>query len=154
MKTFPRSTTIVSGAITGLAAACSSRASILIRRACGISEADMRNASAQPGRIGSGTSIRASSKAASTAFVPAGRRMAAQIVLDAISTAMVSSTLPVTPSSRTASTSSGVVSICTTSPGRAAMVGVNGASGRRACERLVVAASKLCRPSARAFTSR
>ncbi|GHE69013.1 hypothetical protein GCM10017771_92770 [Streptomyces capitiformicae] len=51
---------------------------MLIRRACGISEADMRNPSAQPGRIGSGTRVRASSKAASTAFVPAGRRMAAQ----------------------------------------------------------------------------
>ncbi|MFE9096108.1 hypothetical protein [Streptomyces sp. NPDC007264] len=114
----------------------------------------MRNASAHPGRIGSGTIIRASSRAASTAFVPAGRRTAAQIVLDATSAAMVDSTRPVTPSSRTASTSSGVVSICTISPGRAAIVGVNGASGRRASDRLVVAASKLCRPSERTLTSR
>jgi hypothetical protein len=153
-NTFPRSIMMVSGMMTGLAAACSSRASMLISLACGISEADMRSASAHPGRIGSGTRTRASSRAASTALVPAGRRIAAQIVLVATSTAIVSSTRPVTPSSRMASTSSGVVSIWTTSPGRAAAVGVNGASGRRPCDRRLVAAPKMCRPSAMTFSSR
>jgi hypothetical protein len=49
-------------------------------------------ASGQPGRIGSGTSMRASSSAASTALVPTGRSTAAQIVRVATSTAAVSST--------------------------------------------------------------
>ena len=80
MKTRPRSTVMVSGTITGRAAACSRRASTLINRACGASEADIRRASDQPGRIGSGTSIRASSSAASTAFVPAAAMAALAFV--------------------------------------------------------------------------
>jgi hypothetical protein len=68
----PWSITIVSGTMTGLAAACSIRASMLISRACGIIDADIARASAQPGRIGSGTRIRASNRAAPTALVPAG----------------------------------------------------------------------------------
>ena len=52
-NTFPLSMTMVSGTITGLAAASSIRASTSSRRACGSREADMRSAAAQPGRIGS-----------------------------------------------------------------------------------------------------
>ena len=66
-------------------------------RACGSRDADIRSAAAQPGRIGSGTSIRASSSAASTAFVPTGRSTAAQIVRVATSTAIVRSARTGTP---------------------------------------------------------
>jgi hypothetical protein len=127
---------------------------MLISRACGISDADIRNASAHPGRIGSGTRVRASSRAASTALVPAGRRTAAQMVREATSTAILSSSRPVTPSSSTARTSSGVVSIWTTSPGRTAVVGVNGACGRRPCDLRVVAAPNECLPSSSALIRR
>lgn len=127
---------------------------MLINRACGIGDADIHKASAQPGRIGSGTSVRASNSAASTALVPAGRSTAAQMVRVATSTAMVSSTRPVTPSSNIASTSSGVVSIWTTSPGRAAADGVNGASGFRARDRRAVAEEKVYLPCVSPPTSR
>ena len=75
----PWSHTMVSGTITGRAAACSSRSSMAVSRRCGSTDRDMRSASAQPGRIGSGVSARASSSAASTAFVD-GRSTAAGIV--------------------------------------------------------------------------
>ena len=90
-NTFPPSITIVSGTITGRAAASSIRASMSSSRACGSRDADIGSAAAQPGRIGSGTSIRASSSAASTALVPTGRSTAAQIVRVATSTAIVRS---------------------------------------------------------------
>ena len=44
MNTFPPSITIVSGTITGLAAASSIRASMSSSRACGSTDADIRNA--------------------------------------------------------------------------------------------------------------
>jgi hypothetical protein len=53
----------------------------------GISVADIASASDQPGRSGSGTSVLASSSAASTDLVPAGRSTAAQIDLVATSRA-------------------------------------------------------------------
>ena len=49
----------------------------------------------QPGRIGSGTSMRASSTAASTALVPSGRSTAAPMVRVATSSVIVSSGRPV-----------------------------------------------------------
>ena len=152
-NTFPLSMTMVSGTITGFAAAISIRASASSSRACGSREADMRSAPAQPGRIGSGTSIRASSSAASTALVPTGRSTAAQIVLVATSTAIVQSARAVIPVSSRIITSIGVESTCTCSPGPAANVGVNGRSGRLAACRRVTAAPNVCRPSARVSTS-
>jgi hypothetical protein len=89
MNTFPPSITTPSGTITGFAAAASIRASMSINRPCGSNDADILSDSDQPGRIGSGTSILASSNAASTAFVPAGRSTAAQIVRVATSTAIL-----------------------------------------------------------------
>ena len=111
--------TMVSGTITGLAAANSIRVSTSTSRACGSRDADIRSAAAQPGRIGSGTSIRARSNAASTALVPTGRSTAAQIVRDATSTAIVRSARTGIPESSNTITSIGVESICTCSPGRA-----------------------------------
>ena len=152
-NTFPLSMTMVSGTITGLAAAISIRASTSSRRACGSREADMRSAAAQPGRIGSGTSIRASSRAASTALVPTGRSTAAQIVRVATSTAIVRSARTGIPDSSSTITSIGVESICTCSPGRAANVGVNGPSGRLAVCRRVTADPNVCRPADRTSIS-
>ncbi|MEU3391284.1 hypothetical protein [Streptomyces albidoflavus] len=128
----PWSITMVSGTMTGLAAACSSRVSTAISRSCGTIESAMASVWLQPGRIGSGTSILASSTAASTPFVPAGLSRAAQMVRVVTSTAIVSSGRATTPSSSTVITSSRVESICTISPGRAAMDGVKGPTGRRA----------------------
>ena len=95
----------------------------------------MARAWSQPGRIGSGTIIRASNSAASTAMAPTGRSTAAQMVRVATSTAATSSGRPITPSSITAITSSGVPSIWTCSPGRAALVAVNKAPGPRPAAR-------------------
>jgi hypothetical protein len=145
-NTFPPSMTMVSGTITGLAAANAIRASTSTSRACGNRDADIRNAADQPGRIGSGTSIRASSNAASTAFVPTGRSTAAQIVLVATSTAIVKSARTGIPDSSNTITSIGVESICTCSPGRAANVGVNAPPGRFAVCRRVTADPNVCRP--------
>ncbi len=152
-NTFPPSMTMVSGTITGLAAASSIRASTPSSRACGSRDADIRNAVAQPGRIGSGTNIRASSSAASTAFVPTGRNTAAQIVLVATSTAIVKSARTGIPDSSSTITSIGVESICTCSPGRAANVGVNAPSGRFAVCRRVTAEANVCRPVDNASSS-
>ncbi|WP_222708270.1 hypothetical protein [Streptomyces sp. PBH53] len=111
MNTFPPSMTTVSGTITGFAATCSIRVSTSSSRMCGIREAAIRRLVDQPGRIGSGTSIRASSSAASTALVPTGRSTAAQMVRVATSTAIVKSARAVSPESSTTITSSGVESI-------------------------------------------
>lgn len=90
-NTLPWSITMVSGTMTGLAAAFSNRASTAISRWCGRIESAIARVWLQPGRIGSGTSILASSTAASTPFVPAGLSRAAQIVRVVTSTAIVSS---------------------------------------------------------------
>ena len=153
MNTLPPSITIVSGTITGRAAAASIRSSIAASLACGSTDADIASASAQPGRIGSGTSIRASSSAASTAFVPTGRSTAAPIVRVATSTAIVRSARTVRPGSASTITSSGVESTCTCSPGRAASAGVNGPAGRFAACRRVAADPNVCRPADSASTS-
>ena len=118
-NTLPWSITIVSGTITGLAAACSSRASMSSSRSYGSTECAIFSASGQPGRTGSGVRARASSTLASTDRV-VGRSTAAGTTLVATSIMPVSSTRPGTPSSSSTSTSSGVESICTTSPGAAA----------------------------------
>ena len=149
-NTFPPSITIVSGTITGRAAASSIRASMSSSRACGRRDADIRSAADHPGRIGSGTSIRASNSAASTALVPTGRSTAAQIVRVATSTTIVKSARTGTPESSNTSTSIGVESICTCSPGRAACVGVNMPCGRFAVCRRVTAEPNVCLPDATA----
>lgn len=66
--------------------------------------------------MSSGVTVRASRTLAPTDFV-VGRSTAAVTVLVATSTIAVSSTLPTTPLFSRTSTSSGVESICMTSPG-------------------------------------
>jgi hypothetical protein len=127
----PWSQTIVSGTITGRAAAWTSRASMSASRWCGSTEADIRNASLQPGRIGSAVTDRASNADASTAFVE-GRNTAAVIDRVATSTNAVSSTRAVTASSSSTITSSGVESICITSPGAVTSICEKAPSGRAA----------------------
>jgi hypothetical protein len=144
-NTLPWSHTIVAGTITGRAAACSSRSSRLSSRRCGSTDRDIRSASTHPGRIGSGVTVRASSTEASTDLV-VGRRIAAVTVRVATSIMPVSSTLPTTPSSRRTSTSSGVESICISSPGASAGSSPNGLSGRLASDRRVRADPVVCRP--------
>ena len=95
-NTFPWSTTMVSGMMTGRAAACSSRASMSSSRCQGSAERDIASASAQPGRIGSGVTVRASSTLASTDLV-VGRSTAAVTVLVATSIMPVRSTRPANP---------------------------------------------------------
>ncbi len=124
--------------ITGRAAACSSRSSMLSSRRNGRADSDIRMACGQPGLIGSGVTVRASSTLASTDFV-VGRSTAAVTVLVATSMIPVRSTRPVTPLSRRTRTSSGVESICITSPGAAAATRPNGPSGRAASDRRVLA---------------
>ncbi len=144
---------MVSGTITGRAAACSSRWSMTASRRCGSTDRDMRSASAQPGRIGSGVSARASSSAASTALVD-GRSTAAGMVLVATSISQVSSARSIMPLSSTTRTSTGVESICIHSPGRTAVTIPNGPAGRLASERRVRADPKVCRPAETRATSR
>ena len=115
--------------MTGLAAAFANRSSMLSSRSCGITECAWCRDSSQPGRIGSGTSIRARTAAASTAFV-VGAMMLAAMVLVATSTATVSSALRITPSAYRHMMSSLLVSITTFSPGLSAVTGVNGRPGR------------------------
>jgi hypothetical protein len=146
MNTLPWSHTIVSGTITGLAAACSSRSSILDSRANGSTDRDIASACVHPGRIGSGVSVRASNTLASTDFV-VGRSTAAVTVRVATSIIPVSSTRPAVPSSSSASTSSGVESICINSPGAATLTALNGVFGRAACERRVLAEPVVCNPT-------
>ena len=149
----PWSQTMVSGAITGRAAACSSRWSIPVSLRCGSTERDIRSASAQPGRIGSGVSARASSSAASTALVD-GRSTAAGIVRVAMSMSQVSSARSVMPLSSTTRTSTGVESICIHSPGRALATVPNAPSGRLASDCRVRADPNVCRPAETRATSR
>ena len=96
MNTLPWSTTITWGMMTGRAAACSRRWSMLSIRRNGRADADIRMACGQPGRIGSGVTVRASSTLASTDFV-VGRSTAAVTVLVATSMIPVRSTRPVNP---------------------------------------------------------
>ncbi len=137
-NTLPWSTTITCGMITGRAAACSSRSPMLSIRRNGRADADIRIASGQPGRIGSGVTVLASSTLASTDFV-VGRSTAAVTVLVATSMIPVRSTRSGTPLSRRTRTSSGAESICIRSPGAAAAAWPNGPSGRAASDRRVFA---------------
>ena len=84
------------------------------------------------------------------AFVPTGRSTAAQIVRVATSTTIVRSARTGTPESNNTSTSIGVESICTCSPGRAACVGVNMPCGRFAVCRRFTAEPNVCLPDATA----
>lgn len=145
MNALPWSQTIVSGTITGRAAACCSRASISTSRWCGNTDTAIRSASLQPGRIGSAVTDRASNTDASTALVD-GRNTAAVIDREAMSTRAVSSTRAVTPSSSSTITSNGVESICITSPGAITPTCENAVSGRAARERRARAVPVVCRP--------
>ncbi|MEU5544930.1 hypothetical protein AB0G85_21425 [Streptomyces sioyaensis] len=93
----------------------------------------MRRASDQPGRIGSGVIARASSSAASTAFVDGRSTNAASVLV---------------------ATSSGVESISITSPGRAAVSCPNIRFGCLPSERRVRADPSRCRPVETASSSR
>ncbi|WP_317985959.1 hypothetical protein [Streptomyces sp. 5-10] len=104
--------------ITGRAAACSRRSSRDSSLRCGKTDRDIFSASTQPGLIGSGVRARASSSEASTDLV-VGRTTTAAMVRVATSTRPQSSTRPGIPSSSRTSTSSGVESICISSPGAA-----------------------------------
>ncbi|WP_327739559.1 hypothetical protein OG749_42695 [Streptomyces nojiriensis] len=128
----------LSGTSTGFAAACSSRSSKVSSLRCGSTERDIFSASTQPGRISSGVTVRASSTLASTDFV-VGRSTAADSVRVATSINPISSTLPITPLSRRTITSSGVESICITSPGADTVNSPNGAFAPWAFERRVTA---------------
>jgi hypothetical protein len=89
-KILPRSTTIVSGITTGRAAAPRRRSSsVSSRLAEGSRVWVKRRASGQVGLAGWGTAISASSRAASTAWVPPAVSTAARIALVATSTAML-----------------------------------------------------------------
>ena len=59
MNIFPPSITIVSGTMTGQAAASSIRASMSTSLEWGSRDVDIRSAVHHPGRMGSGTNIRA-----------------------------------------------------------------------------------------------
>ncbi len=144
---------MVSGTITGRAAASASRRSMSVSRRCGSTDRDMRSASAQPGRIGSGVIARASSSAASAALADV-RSTAAGMVRVAMSMIQVSSARSVMPLSRTTRTSSGVESICVHSPGLAAVTVPNGPAGVFACDRRVRADPKVCFPEAACAASR
>ena len=152
MYALPWSHTIVSGTITGRAAACASRSSIAISMPVRQHRAGMRSASAQPGRIGSGVNARASSSAASTALVVgpqhrrgdrAGRQVDHPGQLDPVDR----------PSSSTTRTSSGVESICIHSPGRAAVTVPNGPSGRLGQRPAGAGRAEVCRPRRAARTA-
>ena len=101
---------------------------------------------ADPGRIGSGVSARASSTLASTDRVE-GRSTAAVTVRVATSIIPVSSTRPGTPSSSSTSTSSGVESISISSPGAAGQAWREHPSGRPARPRRVAADPVVCLPA-------
>lgn len=118
-----------------------------------MTDRDIARAVSHPGRIRMGVTICASSTAASTDLVPTGRTTAAQI-LRATSNAIDNSTDPVTPSARTTSTSSGVLSSITSSPGRSVTVGVKGGAGRDVRRRCCAADPSSPWPSASACTSR
>jgi hypothetical protein len=113
----------------------------------------MLRASAQPGLIGSGVTVRASSSEASTDLV-VGRSTAAVIVRVARSTMPVSSTRLGSPLSSITMTSRGVESICMISPGRPAVSCRNGWSGRLASDSRVRAEPVVCLPSVTRSKSR
>jgi len=77
-----------------------------------------------------------------------GRSTAAVIDLVAISTIAVISIFSAIPSSSRTSTSSGVESICTSSPGALAGVSPNGPGGRRLTDCRVRAEPVACVPAA------
>jgi len=83
-----------------------------------------------------------------------GRSTAAGTTLVATSIIPVSSARPGTPSSSSTSTSSGVESICTISPGAAAGNDPNMPSGRPASDRRVDAEPVTCRSCNRVPNSR
>jgi hypothetical protein len=139
--------------MTGLAAAFANRSSMLISRSWGMTECAWCRDSAQPGRIGSGTSIRASTAAASTAFV-VGAMMPAAMVLVATSIVAVSSARRITPSAYRHMMSSLFVSMTTFSPGRSAVTGVNGRPGRFTETRRDDSLTKFRRPRSMWFISR
>ncbi|GGN99118.1 hypothetical protein GCM10010112_92620 [Actinoplanes lobatus] len=139
--------------MTGRAAACCSRSSSVSRCRCGSTDRDIRNASGQPGRIGSGVTVRASSSEASTDLV-VGRSTAAVTVLVATSIRPVSSTRPTTPSSSMTAMSNGVESICISSPVRTGEKTPNGPSGLAASARRVRADPVTCRPAVTRSNSR
>ena len=147
-NTLPWSTTIAWGMMTGRAAACSRRSSMLSIRRNGRADADIFMASGQPGRTGSGVTVRASSTLASTDLV-VGRSTAAVTVLVATSMIPVRSTRSGTPLSRRTRTSGGVESICIRSPGAVTGTCPNGPSGRAASDRRVFAGPVACRPASR-----
>lgn len=153
MKAFPWSQTIVSGTITGFAAACSSRSSKASSRRCGIADLDIRRASDQPGRIASGVTLRARRAEASAAFV-VGRSTTAASDLVARSIMAVNSTFSAIPLSSRTRTSSGVESICIHSPGAQAGTSPNGPVGRAFTERRVVAEPVAWVPAASLSNSR
>ena len=130
-KTSPWSTTIVSGMITGRAAADSSRASMSLSLRCGSAEADVASAFAQPDRIGSGVTVRASGALASADLAPRLQHRGSPSSRVATSTIPVSSARPSMPSSRRTITSSGVESISMASPGALTCIWLNGPSGGR-----------------------
>ena len=69
---------------------------LLVRHRCGSTDRDIRSASDQPGRIGTGVSALANSRDASTAFV-VGRSTAAGTERVALSTMPVNSTRSTVP---------------------------------------------------------
>ncbi len=97
--------------------------------------------------------MRASSTLASADLV-VGCSTAAVTVRVAISIIAVSSTRPATPSSSRTMTSSGVESICITSPGAFTCRWANGPSGRAASDRRVRADPVVCLPADSAENSR
>jgi hypothetical protein len=149
----PWSHTIVPGTTTGRAAASASRSSISARRRWGSTDRDMRSASAQPGRIGSGVRHRARSKAASAPFAD-GRSTAAGIVLVAQSIIQVSSGRPVIPLSKRAAMFSGEESINIHWPGRNAVTVPGSRSVAGACDRRVRADPRVWPPGATPSSSR
>lgn len=141
--TFPWSITIVSGMITSRAAAASSRASMSLSRRCGSAEADMASAFAQPGRIGSRVTARASSTLASTELA-VGWRTAAVTVRVATSTSQLHASFnPVVQADHDVQRGR---AISITSPGALTCSWLSGPSGRAASDRRVRADPAGCRP--------
>jgi hypothetical protein len=144
---------MVSGKITGWAAAAARRSSTSSITGYGNTDRAIRNASGHPGRSGCGVNALANNNTASTALV-LGRSTTAARVRVAMSTSPVSSARSVLPSSSTTSTSNGVESISISSPGRNAVTTVCAPSGRRASDRRVRAEANVPRPASIASTSR
>ena len=102
---------------------------MLTSRSNGNTDCAISSVSGHPGRSGCGTSSRASTATASTAFVD-GAITPVRMLRVATSTAIVSSARRVTPSAYRHRMSIVFVSICTCSPGRSSTEEVNGRSGR------------------------